>query len=112
MAVMSDRIGHHPEIDICDGDLTDDAYALLSHSEVTAWDIETSGLDYTKDQIATVQVWSPLSRVVIVRVNDSTPTKLKALLEAEHCFKLFHHAMFDLRFMVHAWSVVPTNVGC
>ncbi len=35
-----------------------------------------------------------------------------ALLGNQEIEKVFHHAPFDLRFMVHAWDVRPASIRC
>ena len=81
---------------------------------VSAWDIETDGLDFGRDAIRTCQVYVPGAGVEIVRVptDGTTPPRLADALASERVFKVFHHAPFDLRFMRHNWGVRPRNVAC
>lgn len=76
-----------------------------------AWDIETSGLDWSKESIGTCQL-AGRSRSVIVQLDGRRPDRLSSLLEDSDVTKIFHHAMFDLRFMSHAWGVAPANIVC
>lgn len=48
----------------------------------------------------------------LVIVDGVRPTGLCGLIEDEWVTKVFHHAMFDLRFMAHAWWVAPTSIQC
>jgi ribonuclease D len=79
---------------------------------ILAWDIETTGLDWRGARIATAQVWSPSVGVVLVHVSELVPSGMVQLLQDVSISKIFHHAMFDLRFMRHHWGAVPRNVSC
>jgi len=88
-------------------------YAYLARSAgVVAWDIETSGLDWQVDRIATCQLYVPNHPPVLVTASDVAPANLCGLLSDHLVTKIFHHAMFDLRFMFHAWGVLPQNISC
>jgi len=47
---------------------------------VVAWDIETSGLDWRSDRIATCQIHVPDSETAIIRMGTTPPTRLIELL--------------------------------
>lgn len=94
------------------GDLpVSDADALLDSGTI-AWDIETSGLDWRKDRIGSCQICSKERRVFIVRMTETPPAQLARVLASPQVCKVFHHAMFDLRFMRSHWGVLPANVAC
>lgn len=77
-----------------------------------AWDIETSGLDWSHDVIATCQI-ALAGEIVIVRVDAGAPPEQLSLLLADPTVeKVFHHAMFDVRFMSHHWAVTPAHLAC
>jgi ribonuclease D len=50
--------------------------------------------------------------VVIVSLGEEPPSRLKELLENPAVEKVFHHAPFDLRFMVHDWKAQPMSIRC
>jgi ribonuclease D len=78
-----------------------------------AWDIETSGLDWRSERIGLCQVWIKERRLAIVKINkNKKPRNLIALLEDSSIQKIFHHAMFDLRFMSYHWGANPANIAC
>jgi ribonuclease D len=77
-----------------------------------ACDIETSGLDWSIDRIAMIQLYTPGEPPAIVRVNGKVPERAAALLENDRIVKIFHHAMFDLRFMAHHWRIEARNIRC
>jgi ribonuclease D len=50
--------------------------------------------------------------VAVVSLGDHRPARLIALLEDPEVEKVFHHAPFDLRFMMHVWGVQPASIRC
>jgi len=50
--------------------------------------------------------------VVIIKINDTPPKNLSLLLSDNSVKKVFHHAMFDLRFMNYHWKVISSNIAC
>ena len=96
----------HTDLDVA----TAERFATASK---LAWDIETSGLDPMKDRISTVQLHSSGIGTAIVQVDQRPrPHNLCKLLENPVLLKVFHHAMFDLRFMVAHWQVEPSTIAC
>jgi ribonuclease D len=83
----------------------------LLHGRV-ACDIETSGLDWNVDDIATCQVEVD-GEVALVQLDPTDrPSNISKLMESSRVRKVFHHAPFDLRFMVSKWGISPVNVAC
>jgi len=93
-------------------DITDEYVDYVCKARIVAWDIETTGLDWRKDRIAICQLYTPNRPVVVVRVGNIPPQKLRSLLSDTSVRKVFHHAMFDLRFMSYHWKVLPQNIAC
>jgi len=98
--------------EICHGDLPRSFVLNAVRTGEAAWDIETSGLDWREDRIASCQLMLPAGETVIVRNLDARPANLRALLADKQVRKVFHHAMFDLRFMSHHWAVPVQNIAC
>jgi ribonuclease D len=94
------------------GDLPDELAAAVAAAPHVAWDVETSGLDWRHDRLGTCQVFAESVGVAVVSVGGGRPARLVALLENPDVKKVFHHAPFDLRFMVHAWGVRPASIRC
>jgi ribonuclease D len=94
------------------GDLPADLAAAYGLAGRVAWDVETTGLDWHHDQLATCQLFADRVGVSIVSVAGRTPLRLVALLENPAVVKVFHHAPFDLRFMVRAWDARPASIQC
>jgi ribonuclease D len=93
------------------GDLPSAMAEVLAGSAV-AIDIETSGLDWRKDRIGTVQIYAPAVGTIILRPTSSTPGVLLALLADPATRKVFHHAPFDLTFLAQRWPIDATAVSC
>ena len=99
-------------VQVLRGDLTRDLYEAVLAAGLVAWDIETSGLDWSSDSIGTCQVATEDDVAVVVLDDTSEPKFLCALLEDDQVQKVFHHAPFDLRFLVAQWGVTPRNIAC
>jgi ribonuclease D len=93
-------------------DISAHLHDQLSRAPYIAWDIETSGLDWKRDKIALCQLHTEQVPVTIVRINGRIPERLRDLLENPAVTKVFHHAMFDVRFMAHRWHARPQNIVC
>lgn len=110
---MSTTAATHLEapVAVLTGDLDLPMFKHLRSSPILAWDIETTGLDWQTERLGTVQIHDR-GNVVLVRHLDPRPRLLQRLLEDQEIPKLFHHAMFDLRFLATAWRAHPRNVAC
>jgi ribonuclease D len=95
---------------LCD-DIDQDFYENALDEGTVGWDIETSGLDWSSDHIGTCQLATE-HRVVIVKLHTGRPEMLRTLLADERILKVFHHAAFDLRFMVFQWNASVRRVAC
>lgn len=63
--------------------------------------------------MGTCQLFAEGLDVVVVSLDTGMrPQNLIALLEDHHVPKVFHHAPFDLRFMMHQWNVKPASIRC
>lgn len=96
----------------CKDDIPDSLLECVRRSRNLACDIETTGLNWQRDLIGTCQVYTPGCHIVIVKIGATPPSKLISLLSDRSIRKVFHHAMFDLRFITHHWQVSPQNVVC
>lgn len=78
-----------------------------------AWDIETSGLDWRSEQIGLCQVWVEEYGLSIVKMSKKKkPRNLARMLQDASIEKIFHHAMFDLRFLCYHWGVSARSIAC
>ncbi|MCZ2813642.1 ribonuclease D [Modestobacter sp. VKM Ac-2979] len=105
-------VSTNPRLTVLDRDLSHVVAQRLRGEAVVACDLETSGLDWRVNVIGTVQLYAPSVGAVIIRVGDSRPALLVDLLEDASVLKVFHHAPFDLSFLVHRWSMNPASIRC
>lgn len=104
-----DRAG----VSLCRADISESLFAAANDALAAGIDIETTGLSWSEDRIATVQVAVPEGPIEIVRIEpEERPTVLAALLESSSVSKVFHHAMFDLRFMRAVWGMRCERAAC
>jgi ribonuclease D len=108
---LKDYVDDVLPVEVFEGDLDERSFSRALGAPLIAWDTETTGLDWRSERIAIVQLKVDESTFV-VRVNGRNPPRLKALLEDPTILKIFHHAMFDLRFMAHYWDATPLHVAC
>ncbi|MBN1804385.1 MAG: hypothetical protein JW837_03970 [Sedimentisphaerales bacterium] len=94
------------------GDLSKDDIDLAIKKGKVGWDIETTGLDWETAVICTCQLSIGAEKIVIVKTNEHRPKHLCNLLQNNEVRKVFHHATFDLRFMVYKWKINAANVAC
>ena len=94
------------------GDLPADLATASAKANRIAWDVETTGLDWRQDRLATCQLFAEGVGVAVVKAAVSRPKRLVAQMEDLAVEKVFHHVPFDLRFMVHRWDVRPGSIRC
>jgi len=94
------------------GDLFPREVELVQENGTVGVDTETTGLNWRRDKIVTCQLAVAGSGVIILVPDGHVPERLAGLLANPTVKKVFHHAMFDLRFMASHWHVAPVNVAC
>jgi len=100
-------------IQIYNKDISKEYMNSISKETIVAWDIETSGLDWKKDHIGICQLYTNHKPVAIVKIKkDAIPLNLCNLLTNQKIQKVFHHAIFDLRFMCYQWKIISKNISC
>lgn len=103
---------HTIEPMLLSGDIPEALLEVALDQSDVAWDIETSGLDWMSDHLATCQLAIANEIVLVQLAREEVPQNLSRLLASSTTRKVFHHAPFDLRFMSYQWHVRPTNVAC
>ncbi len=73
------------------GDLPVELVGAFAGARRVAWDVETTGLDWRRDRVATCQIFMETAGVVIISVTGERPARLLALLEDPAVEKVFHH---------------------
>src|SRR5262249_53214061 len=94
------------------GDLPAELADAYGQAGRLAWDVETTGLDWRRDRLATCQVFTPGVGASVISMDGGRPARLLRLLENSAVEKVFHHAPFDLRFMIRNWDAQPASVRC
>ncbi|MBA2662853.1 MAG: ribonuclease D [Bradymonadaceae bacterium] len=95
------------------GDLPEAALDKAAIGGLVGIDTETSGLDWANDRLGLVQVFVPaLHTVYLIHPTAETPARLVTLLKSESWVKVFHFALFDLRFLAARWGITPLNIRC
>lgn len=97
-------------VTLLDGDITPEWFDGALAAQKIGVDIETSGLNKNTDRIATVQIYVPDMGTVMVRKLYS-PEYLVKLLEANDVIKIFHHAPFDLGFLMRDYDLAPKRIA-
>jgi ribonuclease D len=107
-------VSNEMPVRVVQGDLPGDAADAFAMESRVAWDVETTGLDWRRDRLATCQLSAGGVGTVVVALGSTSrvPGRLGELLENPAVEKVFHHAPFDLRFMVSTWGTHPAGIRC
>lgn len=97
-------------VTMLEGDYTPEWADAAIGARIVGMDIETSGLDKWTDRIATVQMYVPDVGTVMVR-KLYEPTNLIRILESGQTTKIFHHAPFDIGFLMKNLPVYPKKIA-
>lgn len=97
-------------VTLVNGDYPSEWFDAAIAARTVGMDIETNGLDKTQHKIATVQMFVPGKGTVMVRNFDSPITMLR-ILENRHITKIFHHAPFDLGFLMYNYPIYPESIA-
>lgn len=111
VAQQSEVAEHRQPVVVAD-DLPMGSLQSLVSDGIIACDIETSGLDWRNDRIGTFQLYGRTTGAYVVRIDGDVPTRVSRLLADERVCKVFHHAPFDIRFVLAQWGVRAANVKC
>lgn len=96
-----------------EGDLSRSALLEAKRVGLAAVDTETTGLEWSTSALCLVQVCVPGVTTEVIRVRDDNPaSNLQELFRSSAVTKLFHHAMFDMRFIRKRWACKMTSVEC
>lgn len=96
---------------LVDGDLPLEWYESAKGTSIGV-DIETSGLNKQTDRIACIQIYVPDTGTIMVRNLNNAPMALLALLINQDIQKIFHHALFDLAFLMRDYPYIrPRNIA-
>jgi ribonuclease D len=98
---------------IFDRDLDDAATARYLTAESIAVDTETMGLNYVRDRLCLVQLFSPgLLTVIKIAKGQTAAPNLKRVMEAAQVTKVFHFARFDVAQLRHRLDIETQPIFC
>jgi ribonuclease D len=101
------------DFQIFDRDLDDAVTAKYLAAESIAVDTETMGLNYIRDRLCLVQLFSPgLLTVIKIAKGQTTAPNLKRVMEASTVTKVFHFARFDVAQLRHRLSIETQPIFC
>lgn len=95
-------------------DLTNEEYNwIISTSSYISIDTETTGLNPIKDNLCLIQIYANEKFFLIKYRKDIEYTNLKKLFASSNVVKVFHHAIFDIRFLMNNLNIIRVdNVVC
>jgi ribonuclease D len=93
--------------------LSEDSNRILNECQYIAVDTETTGLNAIDDNLSLIQIAAD-NRFYLIQYDPSTKAEnLKSVLESKNVTKVFHHAPFDLAFLMqHLNAKNINNVVC
>lgn len=98
---------------IFDRDLDDAATARYLKAESIGVDTETMGLNYVRDRLCLVQLFSPgLLTVIKIAKGQTAAPNLKRVMEAAQVTKVFHFARFDVAQLRHRLDIETQPIFC
>lgn len=100
------------DVEVEIGDLPKRFLQRCRDAGVVACDLETTGLHPATARIATLQVATPGLKPLLVLTNEDIPVRAVSLMKDTGITKVFHHAVFDVGFMLAHWHVGPRNIAC
>jgi ribonuclease D len=101
------------DFQIFDRDLDDAATTRYLTAESIAVDTETMGLNYIRDRLCLVQLFSPgLLTVIKIAKGQTAAPNLKRVMEAAQVTKVFHFARFDVAQLRHRLGIETQPIFC
>jgi ribonuclease D len=101
------------DFQIFDRDLDDAATARYLSAESIAIDTETMGLNYIRDRLCLVQLFSPgLLTVIKIAKGQTAAPNLKRVMESAQVTKVFHFARFDVAQLRHRLGIETQPIFC
>ncbi|WP_373542364.1 ribonuclease D [Chamaesiphon sp.] len=101
------------DFQICDRDLDDALTEQYLQAESIAVDTETMGLNYHRDRLCLVQLFSPgLLTVIRIAKGQTNAPNLQQVMEATNVTKVFHFARFDVAQLSHRLGIATQPIFC
>ncbi|WP_295615134.1 ribonuclease D [Chamaesiphon sp. GL140_3_metabinner_50] len=101
------------DFQICDRDLDDALTAKYLQAESIAVDTETMGLNYHRDRLCLVQLFSPGALTVIrIAKGQTTAPNLQQVMQSTTVTKVFHFARFDVAQLSYRLGIETQPIFC
>lgn len=101
------------DFQICDRDLDGALTAKYLQAESIAVDTETMGLNYLRDRLCLVQLFSPGALTVIrIAKGQTTAPNLQRVMQSTTVTKVFHFARFDVAQLRHRLGIETQPIFC
>jgi ribonuclease D len=101
------------DFQICDRDLDDALRDRYLQAESIAVDTETMGLNYHRDRLCLVQLFSPGALTVIrIAKGQTTAPNLQQVMQSTTVTKVFHFARFDVAQLRHRLGIETQPIFC
>jgi ribonuclease D len=101
------------DFQICDRDLDDALTAKYLQAESIAVDTETMGLNYLRDRLCLVQLFSPGALTVIrIAKGQTAAPNLQQVMQSTTVTKVFHFARFDVAQLRHRLGIETQPIFC
>jgi ribonuclease D len=101
------------DFQICDRDLDDTLRDRYLQAESIAVDTETMGLNYIRDRLCLVQLFSPGALTVIrIAKGQTTAPNLQQVMQSTTVTKVFHFARFDVAQLRHRLGIETQPIFC
>jgi ribonuclease D len=98
---------------ICDRDLDDPLTDRYLQAESIAVDTETMGLNYVRDRLCLVQLFTPgLLTVIRIAKGQTTAPNLQRVMASTKITKIFHFARFDVAQLRHRLGIETQPIFC
>ena len=101
------------DFQICDRDLDAALTAKYLQAESIAVDTETMGLNYHRDRLCLVQLFSPGALTVIrIAKGQTTAPNLQQVMQSTTVTKVFHFARFDVAQLSYRLGIETQPIFC
>jgi ribonuclease D len=111
--VSSPQLLTMEDFQICDRDLDAALTEKYLQAESIAVDTETMGLNYHRDRLCLVQLFSPGALTVIrIAKGQTTAPNLQQVMQSTAVTKVFHFARFDVAQLRHRLGIETQPIFC
>ncbi len=101
------------DFQVCDRDLDDVLTEKYLQAEAIAVDTETMGLNYIRDRLCLVQLFTPgILTVIRIAKGQTNAPNLQRVMTASQITKVFHFARFDVAQLRHRLGIETNPIFC